>query len=166
MPPRRSHRAPGHRGRTHLVARAGAAAILVGLLTACSPVINVHGYAPQPEDLAEIHVGQDTRETVQRKIGRPASTGIFTDDGWYYVSSKVEKLTYHAPKIVDRRVVEVLFGPDDRVAAVNTYGLDDGRVIDLATATTPTYGRRLTIIEQAFGNLGVITGDVFEPTTE
>lgn len=137
------------------------AALLAAAAAGCSPVVQQHGYAPLPEEVAEIRPGLDTRETVQRKIGRPASTGIFTDQGWYYVSSKVERLTYHAPKVVDRRVVAVMFDPNDVVASVNEYGIDDGRIVDLATETTPTYGRELTILEQAFGNLGVITGSVF-----
>ena len=141
-----------------------ACAALVAGVTACSPVVQQHGYAPLPEELAGITPGVDTRATVVRKIGRPASTGIFTDEGWYYVSSKVERLTYHAPKVVDRRVVAVTFRPDGVVAGVNEYGLDDGRVIDLATETTPTHGRQLTIVEQAFGNIGVVTGSVFEGT--
>lgn len=138
------------------------AALVAGLAAGCAPVIQQHGYAPLREEVAEIRPGIDTRETVIRKIGRPASTGIFTDDGWYYVSSRVEKLTYHAPKVTDRRVVAVVFDPNGVVAGVNEYGLQDGRVVDLETETTPTYGRQLTILEQAFGNLGVVTGSVFE----
>jgi outer membrane protein assembly factor BamE (lipoprotein component of BamABCDE complex) len=132
------------------------AAIFAG---GCSPVVRNHGYAPPVEELADLQVGLDTRASVQSKIGRPAGTGVFTDDGWYYVSSKVEHLTYHAPEVVDRRVVAVLFDENDILAAVNEYGLEDGRVVDLEAKTTPTYGRQLTILEQAFGNIGVITED-------
>jgi outer membrane protein assembly factor BamE (lipoprotein component of BamABCDE complex) len=141
------------------LALAGIAACAAALAAGCSPVIRNHGYTPQPAELAELQVGLDTRATVQSKIGRPAGTGIFTDDGWYYVSSKVEHLTYHAPEVVDRRVVAVLFDQNDVLAAVNEYGLEDGRVVDLETKTTPTYGRQLTILEQAFSNIGVITED-------
>jgi outer membrane protein assembly factor BamE (lipoprotein component of BamABCDE complex) len=136
-----------------------AGVIAAVLAVGCSPVVRNHGYAPPPEELAELRVGLDTRATVQSKIGRPAGTGIFTDDGWYYVSSRVEHLTYHAPEVVDRRVVALLFDQNDVLASVNEYGLEDGRVVDLETRTTPTHGRQLTILEQAFGNIGVITED-------
>ena len=129
------------------------------LVAGCSPVVRTHGYAPPAEELADLRVGLDTRASVASKIGRPAGTGVFTDDGWYYVSSKVQHLTYHAPEVVDRRVVAVLFDTNDVVASVNEYGLEDGRVVDLETRTTPTHGRQLTILEQAFGNIGVITED-------
>jgi outer membrane protein assembly factor BamE (lipoprotein component of BamABCDE complex) len=136
---------------------AGVIACAAALAAGCSPVIRNHGYAPPPEELADLRVGLDTRASVQSKIGRPAGTGLFTDNGWYYVSSKVEHLTYHAPEVVDRRVVAVMFDDNDVLAAVNEYGLEDGRVVDLETKTTPTHGRQLTILEQAFSNIGVIT---------
>lgn len=149
-----------HSRRT--LSRLACAALLGALAAGCAPVIEQHGYAPIPEEVAEIQPGIDTRASVVQKIGRPSSSGIFTDQGWYYVASTVERLTYHAPKVTDRRVVAVNFDPEGTVASVNEYGLEDGRIIDLVAETTPTHGRQLTILEQAFGNIGVITGDVFE----
>lgn len=138
------------------------AALIAGLMAGCAPIVAQHGYTPLPAELAGIQPGVDTRATVARKIGRPSSTGIFTDQGWYYTSSRIERLTYHAPEVTDRRVVAVLFNPEGVVADIREFGLEDGRVIDLATQTTPTHGRELTIIEQAFGNIGVVTGSVFD----
>ena len=136
-------------------------AAVTGMVAACAPVIRSHGYAPLDEEIAEIRVGQDTRGSVQRKIGRPGSTGIFTDEGWYYVATQIEHYTYHEPKVIDRRVVAVVFDQTDVVAAVNEYGLEDGRIVDLETKTTPTYGRQLTVLEQAFGNIGVLGDELF-----
>ena len=133
----------------------------VGLLGACSAEVRSHGFAPVDEDLARISVGVDTRGSVRRKIGRPGASGIFSDQGWYYVSTKIEHYLYNDPEVVDRKVVAVLFNENDVVASVNTYGIEDGRIIDLETKTTPTYGRQLTIIEQAFGNVGVTAEEVF-----
>ena len=140
----------------------GAVSILVVTLAGCAPEIRIHGYSPPDTELLQIQVGQDTRGSVRRKIGRPGSTGIFTDDGWYYVSTQVEHYTYNEPKVIDRRVVAIRFDQQDVVASVNRYGLEDGRIVDLETSVTPTYGRQLTILEQALGNIGVVTGDVFD----
>ncbi|MEM7210462.1 MAG: outer membrane protein assembly factor BamE [Pseudomonadota bacterium] len=133
---------------------------MAGLVAGCAPVMQNHGYAPVAEELTEIRAGQDTRGSVRRKIGRPGGTGIFTDQGWFYVASQVEHFAFYAPEVIDRRVVAILFDDRDVVQSVNTYGLEDGRIIDLETNTTPTFGRELTILEQAFGNLGVITEDI------
>ena len=142
--------------------KAGVAILTVSLaLSACAPVIRNHGYAPVPEEIAEIRVGQDTRGSVRRKIGRPGGTGVFRDDGWFYVSTQIEHYMYNEPEVVDRRVVAILFDQNDVVASVKEYGFEDGRIIDLETNTTPTYGRELTILEQIFGNIGAIPADVF-----
>lgn len=128
-------------------------------LSGCAPVVETHGYAPDESRLADITVGQDTRASVQQKIGRPSTSGVFDDTGWYYVSTTVERYTYHAPEVTDRRVVAVEFDENDQVTALNVYGLEDGRVIDLQTRTTPTYGRKLTILQQLLGNLGRFNAD-------
>ncbi|MEM7178552.1 MAG: outer membrane protein assembly factor BamE [Pseudomonadota bacterium] len=138
------------------------AMVLMGL-AACEPTVRNHGFAPDPELVETINAGSDTRGSVRRKIGRPGLDGVFTNDGWYYIASTVEHLTYHAPKVVDRRIVAITFDQNDVVATVNTYGLSDGKLIDLQTRTTPTAGRELGILEQALGNIGLdiggLTGD-------
>ena len=131
-------------------------------IAGCSPVIRNHGYTPHEEDLASISIGQDTRGSVRRKIGRPGNTGVFTDEAWYYVSSTVEHLAYYEPQVIDRKIVAVIFDENDVVASVQRFALEDGRVVDLETNTTPTYGRQLTILEQLFGNIGVNPGTIFE----
>ena len=135
------------------------AAALGAVLAGCSPVVSTHGYAPPDAELEEIVVGQDTRGSVRRKIGRPGLDGIFTDEGWYYVSTTIERLTWHAPEVTDRRVVAIRFDESDTVASINRYGLEDGRIVDLETRTTPTRGRELTILQQVLGNIGNLSAD-------
>jgi len=137
------------------------AAIIGGGLSGCAAEVKNHGYAPDDALLAEITAGTDTRGSVRRKIGRPSTTGVFTESGWYYVATTVEHYLYYQPKVTDRRVVAVQFDADDVVAAVNVYGLGDGRIIDLQTRTTPTHGRELTILQQLLGNLGSLSGEQF-----
>lgn len=133
------------------------AAVLAGSVVACSPTIHTHGYAPDDALLAKISVGQDTRDSVAEKIGRPVVHSEFDKKSWYYIAFKSETYTYHAPKVVGRRIVAVRFDDNGVVKAVNKYGLKDGRVIDLATQTTPTHGRQLSILQQLLGNFGHIT---------
>lgn len=140
---------------------AAVAVLLAAVLASCAPVVRNHGYTPSPEALAQIEAGVDTRGSVRRKIGRPGSTGAFDEQGWYYVSTIVEHETYKDPKVVERKVVAVTFDGSDVVTGVNTYGLEDGRVIDLRTRTTPTYGRQLTFLEQLIGNIGAVGGEDF-----
>jgi len=134
-------------------------AMIGGGLSGCAPMVKNHGYAPDDELLAGITAGTDTRGSVRRKIGRPSTTGVFTETGWYYVATTVEHYLYYEPAVSDRRIVAVQFDANDVVSGVNVYGFEDGRIIDLQTRTTPTQGRQLTILQQLLGNLGTLTGE-------
>jgi len=129
----------------------------------CEPVVRTHGYAPVPEVLSDIRVGADTRGSVRRKIGRPTAEGLFGETDWVYVATTIEHLTYHEPRVVDRRVVAIAFDENDVVSALDEFGMEDGRVVPLRPGTTPTYGRQLGILEQFLGNIGNIGGsDIFD----
>ncbi|MEM6972453.1 MAG: outer membrane protein assembly factor BamE [Pseudomonadota bacterium] len=119
-------------------------------------MVTSHGYSPPDEVVATILPDVDTRGSVRRKIGRPGATGVFTEDGWYYVSTTIEKEAFYAPEVTDRRIVAVTFDERDRVVAVDRFGLEDGQFVDLETRTTPTFGRQLTLLQQVLGNIGAI----------
>lgn len=135
------------------------AVAVVALLTAavpagCSPIKHTHGYTPRAHELDEIKAGVDTRESVQNKLGRPSTLGAFDDQDWLYISIKSEALAFFEPEVVSQRVVMISFDQEGVVKGVGDYGMEDGRVIDLVSRETPTSGRKLTILQQAFQNLG------------
>lgn len=130
----------------------GAAALV---LSACAePRYAVHGYAPRSDELTRLTRGEDTASTVRRKLGEPTLVGTFESGTWYYVSTVTEQVMYEHPKPIDRTVVQLAFNEAGVLEGVNRYGLQDGRIIDLETRTTPTYGRELTVIQQLLGNIG------------
>lgn len=139
-------------------------AAMLALAAGCSPIIQNHGYVPNETQLAGIAPGVDTVQSVSTKIGRPSTGGVVRSRSWYYVASRVETLGYRPPEIVERKVVAIDFDENGVVASVEQYGLEDGRIINLVTKTTPTYGRRMGVLEQIFGNIGNIAPDTI--TTE
>ncbi len=126
-----------------------ASAILAG----CAPTVRVHGYIPPAEDVAQIRPGADTAESVEAKLGRPSSSGVLRDSGWYYVQTTIENYTYNPPRVIDRTVLAVEFNGNGVVQDVARYGLEDGRIVNLTVRTTETGGRTLGVLEQLFGNL-------------
>ncbi len=142
-------------GRTRHVFLAAASALA---LSACEATYTNHGFAPQIAQLEQIS-SSDTRGSVLRLLGEPSATGTFDAESWYYMASRVENYAFYAPKIVDRKVVAIRFDEAGRVSNVARYGIEDGKVIDLITRTTPTYGREITILQQLFGNIGRVGAD-------
>jgi outer membrane protein assembly factor BamE (lipoprotein component of BamABCDE complex) len=135
--------------------RALTAALILsaGLLMGCSPTIQVHGYMPPETDISRIKPGVATTANVQEILGLPAGNGIVRDSAWYYVESTFENYTYHAPRVLDRKILQVSYNQSGVVTGIKRYGIKDGRIIDLANDTTQTGGREMGVLEQLFGNL-------------
>jgi outer membrane protein assembly factor BamE (lipoprotein component of BamABCDE complex) len=139
-----------------------AVAASIIMIAGCSPTFKYHGYAPSEDQLANVIVGADTRETVEEIIGRPSSSGVLEDGSWYYVSSKVRHYTYKNPKTIERELVAVSFDDSGVVANVERFGLEDGRVVTLSRRVTDLPVKGPTALAQILGNIGNIDlGDQF-----
>ncbi len=134
--------------------RVALALAVAALAAGCSPIVHVHGYTPRAAELETVKAGVDTRDSVLRKLGRPSTIGSFDAKEWFYISLRSETYAFYEPEVTEQRVVLVEFDDAGMVREVGRYGLEDGRVIDLVTRTTPSSGRKLTILQQIFQNLG------------
>lgn len=134
--------------------RQGLMLILIGAVTACSAVYRNHGYVPADEDLALVEVGKDTRETVGQKIGRPSTSGLLNDVGWFYVQSRYKLVGPREPKEIDRQVLAVTFTEAGVVENIARYGLEDGRVVEISRRVTKPNVKGLSFIQQILGSFG------------
>ncbi|WP_424942827.1 outer membrane protein assembly factor BamE [Aliiroseovarius crassostreae] len=136
--------------------RLGLAFVLAGMIAACSATYRNHGYMPTDADIALLEVGADTRASVGEKIGQPGTAGLLTDSGWYYVQSRFKHLTYNAPEEIDRQVLAISFDSQGRVANIERFGLENGRVVALERRVTENNIRGVGFLRQLFGSLGRI----------
>lgn len=143
----------GQPGRARLY-RAALGLALVIVVTACSPLYRNHGYVPPEEDLALLEVGKDTRETAAPKVGRPSTSGLLADTGWYYVQSRWEMKGGYAPKELDRQVVALTFSESGTLTNVEKFGLERGEVVSLSRRVTETNVKGLSVIQQLFSSFG------------
>lgn len=123
------------------------------LLAACSPIMRYHGYAPTDDDLAQIEIGRDTRESVAQKIGRPGMGGVMEGSGWFYVQSDWHHREWRAPEEVDRQVVAISFDQRDRVTNIERFGLEDGEVVAISRRITDA-GPQPSVMTQVLRVLG------------
>lgn len=150
------------RARTALIVRQGwrRQALLMALvagLAACAPIYRNHGYVPAEDELALVEVGRDTRETVGEKIGRPSTSGLLNDDGWYYVQSRYRHFGPREPREIERQVLAITFNAAGTVENIARFGLADGKVVEISRRVTATNVKGLTLIEQLLGNFGRIS---------
>lgn len=128
--------------------------LMMVVIAACSPVYRNHGYVPNEDELAEIKVGEDTRETLAPLIGRPSAAALLNDEGWYYVQSRWKHSGARQPQEIDRQVVAITFTEEGVVENVERFGLENGKVVALSRRVTESNIKGIGFIRQLLGSLG------------
>ncbi len=139
-----------------LCASTVALAMLAG--AACSPTIDNRGYVPDKEALERVKPGSQTRADVSELLGTPSSVTPFSDDTWIYIQRKTSTIAFLEPRVLEQNVVVIDFDDAGIVKDVRRYTLEDGKLIDPVTRTTPAPGKELSFLEQLIGNVGRFSG--------
>ena len=142
-----------------MLLRALALGTAVIALSACVSTRQQHGYVMERgEATLDAQVGIDTRESVLARYGEPSLRPALSDDVWYYVTSGTNSRAFFDTETIRRQVTAFAFDAEGHVAAVESYGLEDGKPVELVGRETPTRGKELSFIEQLMGGAGQIPG--------
>lgn len=110
----------------------------------------VQGYVFDDQTLALVPEGS-SRDQVLLALGTPTTTATFEGDEVFYYISQTRKRSaqFLKPRLVDQRVLSVYFeGEDQVVSRIANYGVQDGRVFDFISRTTPTATKDETFLSQ------------------
>jgi len=127
---------------------------LSSVLPACARKIAVRGNLPEPELVIALQPGVSSREDVVRTLGSPSTVSSFESNIWFYIGERTEQTGFLDTEVVDRSVLVVSFQENGIVEDTRLFTIEDGRVINPVTRTTPTEGKELTVLQQIFLNLG------------
>lgn len=113
------------------------------------------GYVIDEQTLALVPPGS-SREQVLLTLGTPTTTETFDTEVFYYISQTRKRgAAFMKAKLVDQRILAVYFDENSTVERIANYGLQDGRVFDFITRTTPTGGRDQSFLAQILsGTIG------------
>ncbi len=124
-----------------------ASALLVGCTSIQPRVIN-HGPVISQDQLDLVPVGS-SKDQVLLALGSPSTTGQFDTQVFYYISQKRSKtFEFQRMQLVDQKVLSVYFDEEENVSRIANYGLQDGKVFDFISRTTPTAGEDFTFLRQ------------------
>ncbi|MDJ0826600.1 MAG: outer membrane protein assembly factor BamE [Rhodobacter sp.] len=146
-------------GRRTALVRLSLCGLVVFLAASCSNITRTHGYVPPDTDLEQIVVGVDSKDTVADVVGRPSTSGVLSDGGWYYVRSKFVAYGFREQQEVDREVVAISFDVDGIVENVERFGLERGRVVTISRRVTDSNIKGVSFLRQLFGNFGNFTAE-------
>jgi outer membrane protein assembly factor BamE (lipoprotein component of BamABCDE complex) len=123
------------------------------LLSACSgsglalTTQRTQGYSISQDALAQIRPGQ-SQALVTMVLGSPQTTNSFADEtAYYYVQTKVEQTAFGLDLVKDRTVLAVYFDKNKKVVDKAVYGAKDGKVFQIESRRTPSFGEDRTFIE-------------------
>jgi outer membrane protein assembly factor BamE (lipoprotein component of BamABCDE complex) len=129
---------------------AASAAIALGLLLGgCLTQSYNRGYILAEGALEQIPLGAP-QEQVLITLGTPSTVATVSGEVFYYISQRTEQTSFLPEKIVDQRVIAVYFDKNRRVERLANYGLQDGKIFDYVSRTTPTGGQEMSYLVYIF----------------
>jgi outer membrane protein assembly factor BamE (lipoprotein component of BamABCDE complex) len=127
-----------------------AVALVCAALGACTGEQFQKGYILPPGALEQIPIGA-SQDQVLIVMGTPSTVATLNGEVFYYISQRAErKAQFMNQQIVDQRVIAVYFDKNRQVVRLANYGLQDGKIFDFISRTTPTSGQELSYLAPLF----------------
>ena len=127
-----------------------AIALVCAALGACAGEQFQKGYILPPGALEQIPIGA-SQDQVLIVMGTPSTVATLNGEVFYYISQRSErKVAFMNQQVVDQRVIAVYFDKNRQVQRLANYGLQDGRIFDFISRTTPTSGQELSYLTPLF----------------
>ena len=112
------------------------------------------GYVLPDGALEQIPIGA-SQDQVLIVLGTPSTVATLSGEVFYYISQRTERrVAFMQQNVTDQRVLAVYFDRDRRVQRVANYGLQDGKVFDFISRTTPTSGQEISYLTPIFRLIG------------
>ena len=125
--------------------------LLTCVLLSCTTNIKNHGYIPSKSDLETLVIGKDTKQSVAKKIGLPATAGL--EGAYYYVRSTFNAPGFKSAQLVNRKVVVLSFDQRNKLKNIETFNVDNGNFVRLDYRVTETGLDNKNILQQIIGSI-------------
>jgi outer membrane protein assembly factor BamE (lipoprotein component of BamABCDE complex) len=130
--------------------KAAAAALVCAALGGCSGEQFQKGYILPPNALEQIPIGA-SQDQVLIVMGTPSTVATLSGEVFYYISQRTSRpVAFMNQKVVDQRVIAVYFDRNRQVQRLANYGLQDGKIFDFVSRTTPTSGQEMSYLTPLF----------------
>src|SRR3981081_575039 len=129
---------------------AAAIALVCAVLGGCTGEQFQKGYILPPGALEQIPIGA-SQDQVLIVMGTPSTVATLNGEVFYYISQRSERpVAFMNQKVVDQRVIAIYFDKKRQVQRLANYGLQDGKIFDFISRTTPTSGQELSYLTPLF----------------
>lgn len=130
------------------------AAAILASATGCESRQHTRGSLPGAERVEMITPGIHGREDVRAVLGAPSVVSTFDENIWYYIGRRTSQWAFFDRNVIEQQVLIVQFSAGGTVLRITRLDKKDGREIALVERETPSAGRKMSLLEQLFGNIG------------
>src|ERR1700731_2708270 len=131
-----------------------AVALVCAALGACTGEQFQKGYILPPGALEQIPIGA-SQDQVLIVMGTPSTVATLSGEVFYYISQRSDRpVAFMSQKVVDQRIIAIYFDKNRQVRKLANYGLQDGKIFDYISRTTPTSGQEINYVAPIFKLLG------------
>jgi outer membrane protein assembly factor BamE (lipoprotein component of BamABCDE complex) len=139
-----------------VMVKTAAAIAAAWMVAGCAATRDHRGAVLDQELTSAVQIGVDNKESIQRSLGRPSFTGTFDENDWYYVARDTKTFAFRTPRVKDQTVLRIRFDQAGNVIAVSQTGPELIATVNPVNDKTPTLGRKRTLLEDIFGNIGSV----------
>src|SRR5258707_13517855 len=140
----------GLNARWRGIGAVAAIALLCAALGGCTGEQFQKGYILPPGALEQIPIGA-SHDQVLIVMGTPSTVAPLNGEVFYYISQRSERpIAFMNQRVVDQRVIAIYFDRNRQVQRLANYGLQDGKIFDFISRTTPTSGQELSYLTPLF----------------
>jgi outer membrane protein assembly factor BamE (lipoprotein component of BamABCDE complex) len=136
--------------------RDSTAAVAALLLAGCAAVHAHKGAVLDTQLVSSIQPGTDNKASVEKLLGRPSFAGEFTANDWYYIARDTTQLAFRNPRVSKQTVLHIRFDQAGNVLSIDRSGKELVAGIDPSGRKTPTLGRKRSLFDELFGNIGTV----------
>ena len=136
--------------------RGSMVAVAALALAGCASMRAHKGAVIDQQLAASIQPGVDNKASVEKLLGRPSFAGEFTSNDWYYVARDTIQLAFRNPRVTKQTVLRITFDQAGNVASIQRTGKELVAGIDPTNRKTPTLGRKRSLFDELFGNIGTV----------
>ena len=135
----------------------GAALGLATIATgACTPLKGHQGYVVDVDLINSVQPGVDNRQSVLQVLGKPSFASQFNQGEWYYIARDTRNFAFNNPKVTSQTTLKISFDTKGVVTGVTRTGAEQIASINPSGEKTPTLGRKRSIFDELFGNIGTV----------
>jgi len=142
------------RGISKTLVRLAAAAAIGVSAAACISEEFQRGYLLDERAVQQVRPGMNGEQVLQT-LGTPSTVSTVGNKSWYYISQTSRRpVRFMGESVTDQRVLAVYFDRNLKVERTALYGVQDGKLFDFISRTTPASGQDQNFVGALFRGIG------------